>query len=563
MRKLLLLLVLAMAGAAAWQWWSERARSATVATTARGQGEADAGGPDEPATRASEESGEVAAVLSLRREPLAGYLQPVDAPELDGALADIAGAAGVDAFDPWLSRAAEEIAFQGAVLGEHPPESVLAFLLRSSGAPEGSVSQLLIEGAAGDESLREKALRSALESVGDGRGPLVVGLGEAVIEGEGERRRVVVLTGRRPFELEPLARQLEPGAVVRVRARTLVPISSVHASALYPDREIRELRSGLSGDQLWVEVEAGTRPGPLSVSVGADGDEGPFKLMQLELMVDEALPCSMALRFAAEEIFDNLDDAASYAFELLNRDRERLGLEDLRWDGELARVAAGHAREMRDEHYFAHLSPTTGLAHDRIAAAGYRASASAENLALNDTLGEAQESLMNSVGHRRNIIDTTMTHVGVGLARDDSAARPRWYLVQLFARKVVPIDAKAVRERVDGALDRAEEKSLGRSLAPSAELDRIAERWSKGIDLRREDVGDELRGLPDAVGREVIDEGWRGASVRVLLVGDPTELVFDEMRADPAYSHRGVALRQDDQDLRGRVLVLVIHAASE
>ncbi len=79
--------------------------------------------------------------------------------------------------------------------------------------------------------------------------------------------------------------------------------------------------------------------------------------------------------------------------------------------------------------YFSHDSPTTGSPFDRINAAGISYVVAGENLALAPTLSVAHEGLMDSPGHRANILEPSFGRAGIGAIR--SPGRGTMY-TQLF-----------------------------------------------------------------------------------------------------------------------------------
>ena len=108
------------------------------------------------------------------------------------------------------------------------------------------------------------------------------------------------------------------------------------------------------------------------------------------------------------------ESAEQRMFELINQERVVAGLEPLEWDPELVEVARAHSREMFEEGYFAHESPTTGSPFDRLDAAGITYVTAGENLALAPTVEVAHEGLMDSPGHRANILKPAYGRIGIG-----------------------------------------------------------------------------------------------------------------------------------------------------
>ena len=116
------------------------------------------------------------------------------------------------------------------------------------------------------------------------------------------------------------------------------------------------------------------------------------------------------------------DDIKAYEQEvirLVNAERTKQGLTELKYDWELARVARYKSEDMRDQNYFSHDSPTYGSPFEMIKNFGITYKAAGENIAKGQTTPEqVVNSWMNSSGHRANILSTKYTHIGVGYAKD-------------------------------------------------------------------------------------------------------------------------------------------------
>ncbi len=108
-------------------------------------------------------------------------------------------------------------------------------------------------------------------------------------------------------------------------------------------------------------------------------------------------------------------DAERQMFELVNQERTSSGLKPVELDPRLVPVARAHAEEMFRLKYFGHVSPVTGTPFDRLARAGIRYQRSGENLAYAQSVAVAHRGLMESPGHRENILRPEFTHLGVGV----------------------------------------------------------------------------------------------------------------------------------------------------
>ena len=112
---------------------------------------------------------------------------------------------------------------------------------------------------------------------------------------------------------------------------------------------------------------------------------------------------------------------------LVNRERAANGCGALVADEGLAAVARAHSADMRDRGYFDHVNLDGLDPFDRAAAAGV--DARAENIAMGQPdAASVMDAWMNSSGHRANILDCSLTSLGVGVA--DGSGGPWW--TQLF-----------------------------------------------------------------------------------------------------------------------------------
>lgn len=128
---------------------------------------------------------------------------------------------------------------------------------------------------------------------------------------------------------------------------------------------------------------------------------------------------------------DSISMQEQTAWNLMNSDRVANGMSALPLDAELSRIARIKAEDMRDNGYFAHESPTYGSPSEMLRYFGYSFSAAGENIAHHANVTKAQAAFMSSDGHRRNILSSTWTKVGIGVCYD---AQGYVYVTQLFAR---------------------------------------------------------------------------------------------------------------------------------
>lgn len=101
---------------------------------------------------------------------------------------------------------------------------------------------------------------------------------------------------------------------------------------------------------------------------------------------------------------------------LINKERTARGFAQVRVSSELTALARTYAKDMFRRGYFSHNNPEGESPFDRMEKEGIQFGAAGENLALAPNVTLAHQGLMNSAGHRANILSPDFHTVGVGVA---------------------------------------------------------------------------------------------------------------------------------------------------
>jgi len=152
-----------------------------------------------------------------------------------------------------------------------------------------------------------------------------------------------------------------------------------------------------------------------------------YKLL-LVCLLSAALACPAAVA-AANGAAPALSADEEQAVALLNADRAAQGLPPLRVNLSLAALARDYAQDMIDRGYFAHASPEGEEFTDRLARYGIAFRSAGENLGMHSSVAAAERMLMNSPGHRANILGKDFSEVGIGVCRGPDGSL---YVVQVF-----------------------------------------------------------------------------------------------------------------------------------
>ena len=108
-------------------------------------------------------------------------------------------------------------------------------------------------------------------------------------------------------------------------------------------------------------------------------------------------------------------DLEEQMLKLVNEERTSRGLKPLTMDPDLIPVARAHDQDMWERSYFSHYTPEGKDPFERMKDAHITYRAAGENLALAPTLQIAHTGLMNSPGHRANILNPSFGRVGIGI----------------------------------------------------------------------------------------------------------------------------------------------------
>ena len=354
--------------------------------------------------------------------------------------------------------------------------SLIEFALQRNGIIEPSPHLVVIWGPTDDAGEIVKSLADRLPAILGAADFARVGVGAA--ERDGEQGVTILAFQASSIDTTPIPRQIAEGGRVKIEASVKPPFVEPQAFVTRETGAVERL--GLSrgaGGRLTAELACGTHRGRQQIEITADDKTGSTVLANFPVWCAEAPPTSLTVHLDADETapIASREEAEERLVRLVNRDREKHGLPALDIDARLQAVARDHCEEMRETGVVAHLSPRTGSAADRVKAGGVRSSVVLENVARAYGIGEAEEGLMNSPGHRANILSKDATHMAIGVVLgEDVAGRRELFVTQLFIRRTARIDRRAVGDQV-------RERVQARGLEEDPRLSVVAQELAEGI----------------------------------------------------------------------------------
>ena len=102
--------------------------------------------------------------------------------------------------------------------------------------------------------------------------------------------------------------------------------------------------------------------------------------------------------------------------DMINQERLAAGINPVKADLRLTAVGRAKANDMKVNNYFDHTSPTYGSPWAMMQQVGITVRWAGENISGNKSVSSSMAALMQSPGHKANILDPRFTDVGVGIA---------------------------------------------------------------------------------------------------------------------------------------------------
>ena len=143
-------------------------------------------------------------------------------------------------------------------------------------------------------------------------------------------------------------------------------------------------------------------------------------------------------------------DSASerYLFDAANRERAARGLQQLRWNNQLAAAARQHAILMAQRNEISHQFPGEADMTARASRAGARFSQLAENVAEAPSASEIHSGWMNSPPHRANLLDPELDSIGISVAERNGEL----FASEDFSRAVENLSLEQQEAKLDSLL---------------------------------------------------------------------------------------------------------------
>jgi hypothetical protein len=153
-------------------------------------------------------------------------------------------------------------------------------------------------------------------------------------------------------------------------------------------------------------------------------------------------------------------------FDLVNREREKAGVSKLEWNDNLARAALRHSQLLDEHQELSHQFAREPSLQERVGVTGTRFNAVAENVAQAqeadgarrilmrypaEEVENAHKGLMESPGHRANILSPAYNAIGISIVQDGQ----QLYVTQDFAHIMPSYNEQQIRDALVTGFNKA------------------------------------------------------------------------------------------------------------
>ncbi len=369
-----------------------------------------------------------------------------------------------------------------------------------------------------------------------------------------------VIFTKRGIKMEPFPQLVRPDETYLLKAEILGDNKNPQILIANPRGEVREVALRKKrGRAIEAEISFNEGQGRYKIEIMGEDYQGPKILALFPVYLGVKPPARPELSPLKVEVkYRSSKEAEREMVKLINQDRKKYRLPPLRVLPELSQIARQHSMDMRDNHFFAHYSPRSGTPQDRITRSSIAYSNITENIAQDYSLRRAEEHLMESPGHRLNIIDPQATRVGVGIAfgQDPSGAQIM-HITQNFIKIIDRVDPLRSKEEILNIINGKREKRGVPSLKEERVLSRIAQEHSQNM-LKFDNFsyntpqGGKLINL---VERSSIR--YKRVAASIFLSDTIKEVLSLEYTLDPGYNYLGIGLVQGDSKTHGKGLLWI------
>ncbi len=386
---------------------------------------------------AAPESADAAAIATAALEIAAQSDRPL---VLDARLSTLAAWVGADIAEQGDAPPAEVVQFLARHLGLVEPVPAVAYVVYTDAE---TVMQSLAEQVTALLEMDE------FTHVGVATLPSAGAAGETG-EGATPQHMAILVMTQRGVELTPVARERDAGSLL-LSGNLVGNLRNPEVVLLHPDGHSTRAPAG-AGPSFQVRLLM-PASGVYSVELLARGAAGITVVANFPVYVNGTAPSRLGLAADDPTEATTADGVRDALIQRIADERSRAGSPPLTVHDGLSAVAEAHCRDMADNDFVGHDSPNTGTPAMRITSAGFASGLMLENVGRGYSAGELHRGLMDSPGHRANILDSRVTHLGISVVAIPDGSRTAYLVTEIFTQMTAAIDVSGAPEQLLTAIN--------------------------------------------------------------------------------------------------------------
>ncbi|MBU0581486.1 MAG: CAP domain-containing protein [Candidatus Margulisbacteria bacterium] len=257
---------------------------------------------------------------------------------------------------------------------------------------------------------------------------------------------LVILGAKKHVVLEPFPKTFTQIKRADLKGSLLHNYKNLSVVITSPKDKIIILAPEIKNDNFVATITFDQSPGKYRVELIGEEALGPEVLSLFSVYVNTTPPLIPVKKiYKDKKNYNSAFEAEKLIFDLVNTARIKAKLNPLILSPQASDAARYHSEDMVAQKYFAHISPYNGQEFTQRLQENtdFAVTSIGENIAMDETLNNAHQSLMNSPAHRANILNPDFTHLGVGVAfKTDHKGKVIYYLTEGFFSKIKDIKSE-------------------------------------------------------------------------------------------------------------------------
>jgi uncharacterized protein YkwD len=304
--------------------------------------------------------------------------------------------------------------------------------------------------------------------------------GVGTYQGSSNNSSFVVLLLESFIDFDPIPRILGPTGSFNLSARLSPAYKNPRVAITTQTGNVKNSKIKKKGNSFVSQIKCLAR-GRQKIEILAEADHGPKVLANFAVYCGVEPPRKIVFQINSRHQ-GTAESMETQMVGLINKERKKASLPLLKVDPRLVKVARGHSQEMVRTQVVAHKLDSTGTAKDRLNQAGIHVAMIAENISRSSSVLASHNGLMESPGHRANILRPNATHVGVGIETKPKDHGQEIYVTELFVRIPPPLNRAHARRAITKIV--SVQTKLKRDAVLGGWAQRQADAMAKGADAQ-------------------------------------------------------------------------------